>query len=311
MGQACPNLLVRAIPLRFLSPGYQPNHDLAKPLRIEMAVLTVREIVISYHDVHECVRSRGNIVTLQEAGAAFRRLRRRRGWTLDYLEERTGLRAMTLSHLERGNMTPRPSTLARLDSGMGWPPGTFVRLAQIHGGPEVLDATLDRLMDDPWAEARPATLPVRQASEVQVLENYAEAYMDTLNEAIRKLPDPTSARSQPSTLATLAQCAKAEVLVANAWRVASVTDPGRADRLFAMLRDLEGKRHALLARIATSLPGRVEQACRKSDLPEALIAAMTGVSSDELWQIRTEGVIPDGVNTRIAAFLKAVDTHGS
>lgn len=291
-----------------------PDHENVKSLDRHVADTSkgiVRQNVIRYHDVHECVVAPGRAVTLQEAGAAFRRLRQRRGWTLDYLEERTGLRKMTLSHLERGNMTPRPSTLSRLDSGLGWPPGTFSRLASMPSDPEALDATLNRLVDDPWAESTPATLPVRQSGENEVLENYATAYIETLDEVIAKLPDPANPRSQPSTQAALAQCAKAQVLVANSWRVAAATDPGSAERLLKQLRDLEHKRRFLLDRIPGTLAARVERACRRSELPDLLVAAMNGISSEDLWRIRTEGVIPDGLNTRLAAFLKAIGTHGS
>jgi transcriptional regulator with XRE-family HTH domain len=246
-------------------------------------------------------------VTLQEAGAALRRLRHRRGWTLDYLEERTGLRLMTLSDLERGRKNPRPSTLSRLDTGLGWPPGSFGRLASATGTPEELDGMLDRLVDNPWSESQP-TLST-QGSQATVLESYADAYIDTLNEAIRQLPDPATVRSHPSTLAALTQCAKAEVLLANSWRVAAVTDEAVAARLLARLRELEKTRRDLLARIPSSLPARIDAAFRSSEFPDTLIAAMTGATPEQLWQVRTEGVIPDGLNIRIAAFLKAASGH--
>jgi transcriptional regulator with XRE-family HTH domain len=269
----------------------------------------VNEIAFRYHGEHDCVASRGFVVTLQEAGAALRRLRHRRGWTLDYLEERTGLRLMTLSDLERGRKNPRPSTLSRLDSGLGWPPGTFGRLASATGTPEDLDAMLDRLVDNPWSESQPVTLSTR-GSEAAVLESYADAYIDTLSEAIRQLPDPATVRSHASTLAALTQCAKAEVLLANSWRVAAITDQAAAARLHARLRELEKTRRYLLARIPSSLPARIDAAFRTSEFPEALIAAMTGATPEQLWQVRTEGVVPDGLNIRFAAFLKAVGSHG-
>lgn len=291
-------------------PQIAPRRHASRESRHDYSMGIVRTNVIRYHDVHECVMARGRVVTLQEAGEAFRRLRQRRGWTLEYIEERTGIRKMTLSHLERGNMTPRPSTLTRLDRGMGWPAGTFSRLASTPGGAEALDATLNRLMDDPWAESTPATLPIRQSDEIEVLENYAIAYIETLDQLIANLPDPSSPRSAASTQAALAQCAKAQVLVANSWRVAAATDPASAERLLKRLRELEHKRRGLLGRIPNTLPARLELACRRAELPDPLIAAMNGISSEELWQIRTEGVIPDGLNTRIAAFLKAIGTHG-
>jgi hypothetical protein len=212
---------------------------------------------------------------------------------------------MTLSNLELGKRNPQPSTLSKLDSGLGWPPGTFSRLASTAGTPEELDAMLDRIVDNPWSEPQPVTLSTR-GDQAATLENYADAYIETLNEAIRQLPDPSTARSQPSTLAALARCAKAQVLLADSWRFASVTDQAAATRLLARMRELEKTRRDLLARIPSTMPARIDAAFRAAEFPEALIAAMTGATLEQLWQVRAEGVIPDGLNARIAAFLKCL-----
>lgn len=281
------------------------------PGRCDSAPLSgIAECAISYHNVHGLVEPFDRVVTLQEAGEAFRRLRQRRGWTLEHLEEITGLRMMTLSNFERAVMTPRPSTLTRLETGLGWPPGTFARLASMHGGADALDTALDRLVDNPRPHAGAATLPSRQAGEAEVFESFAEDQIATLKEVVQNLPEPGSARAQSSTIGALAKCAKAQVLVANSWRLAAVVNPEAGARLLSMLRELEDVRRELLARIPTSLQARMDAACSRAGLSEALIEAMTGTTSEELWQIRTEGVTPDGLNTRIAAFLKAVEPDG-
>lgn len=213
---------------------------------------------------------------------------------------------MTLSNLERGKRNPQPSTLSRLDSGLGWPPGTFSRLASTTGTPEELDVMLDRIVDNLWSEPQPVTLSAR-GDQAATLENYADAYIETLNEAIRQLP-PATARSQPGTLAALTQCAKAQVLLADSWRFASVTDQAAAKRLLARMRELEKTRRDLLARIPSSLPARIDAAFCAAEFPDALIAAMTGATLEQLWQVRTEGVIPDGLNTRITAFLQSLSS---
>lgn len=309
MRPSCHNPRITAISCHSRAADQYAEGAISRTNNRDTAALIMNEFAVSYHYQHGCVGSRGCVVTLQEAGAALRRLRRRRGWTLNYLEERTGLRKMTLSHLERGNMAPRPSTLSRFDAGMGWPPGTFARVASANASPDELDTMLDKLVDNPWSESEPAILTGR-TGEPSVLENYADAYIDTLNEAIAALPDPSAPRSHASTLAVLAQCAKAEVLIAKSWRVAAVSDQGAADRLLARLDDLEKTRHKLLTRIPSSLPARIDAAFRSTAFPEPLITAMTGATPDQLWRVRTEGIVPDGLNTRIATFLKAVGTRG-
>ncbi|EUA56689.1 transcriptional regulatory domain protein [Mycobacterium xenopi 4042] len=60
------------------------------------------------------------------------------------------------------------------------------------------------------------------------------------------------------------------------------------------LQALEATRSSLLKRIPESLSARFDRACARSVLPEAVIAALVGVSCDEMWEIRNQGVIPPG-----------------
>jgi hypothetical protein len=51
-----------------------------------------------------------------------------------------------------------------------------------------------------------------------------------------------------------------------------------------------------------SLGARFDRACAQSSLPEPVIAALIGVSSAEMWDIRNRGVIPPGALPRVRAF---------
>jgi hypothetical protein len=54
------------------------------------------------------------------------------------------------------------------------------------------------------------------------------------------------------------------------------------------------------------LSARFDRACAQSPLPDAIIAALLGVSSDEMWDIRNRGVIAAGVLPRVREFADTV-----
>jgi DNA-binding XRE family transcriptional regulator len=56
--------------------------------------------------------------------AAVRAARTAQGLTQRQLAERGGIRPLTVLTTERGDRTPRPATLAALERGLGWTPGT-------------------------------------------------------------------------------------------------------------------------------------------------------------------------------------------
>jgi hypothetical protein len=68
------------------------------------------------------------------------------------------------------------------------------------------------------------------------------------------------------------------------------------------LEALEATRGGLLERLPTSLSARLDRACARSPLPEAVIAALLGVTAAEMWDIRNRGVIPPGAQPRVRAF---------
>lgn len=268
------------------------------------------ENVPLYDHLHEAVESRLRAMTRQDAGKALRRFRKRRGLTLDDVAALTGVTKMAISHLERATKAPRPSTVARVENGLGWPPGSFYRLAD---AADADDTSLDKLVDSFEAESAspPAgsrVLPGRRISGADVLEGYAEAYFDTLDSVIAQLPPSSSPRFASTVTSAIGQCGKAAVLAASSWRIAAPTEREAATRLLHLLRDFESKRRALLARVPDSVPARFDSACRRSELPEALIGVLTGLNGDEVWTIRAGGAVPEGANARIAAFIRAVDS---
>ncbi len=97
------------------------------------------------------------------------------------------------------------------------------------------------------------------------------------------------------------------MLAANSWRVAINADGDSAGRLMQHLEALEATRGALLERMPMSLSARLDRACAQSSLPEAVIAALLGVTVAELWDIRNRGVIPPGAQPRVRAFADLAD----
>lgn len=244
-------------------------------------------------------------LTLQDAGAALRRLRKRRGWTLDEVAAMAGVAKMSISHLERGNKESRPSTISKIEAGLGWKTGSFYRLADAGDDDAALDDLVDSFSADP---AEPLALPVQRIKGSEVITAHVEAYIDMIDSLIEQLPPPGSPRFAVTVTAALSKCANAATLTANSWRLAALTDRETAAQLITTVRDLETKRQALLERIPDSTAARFDTACRRSVLSEAVISVLTGLTAEEAWSIRSGGTIPEGSNARIAAFLRASES---
>lgn len=238
------------------------------------------------------------------AGAAIRALRESRDWSLADLAAVTGVSIMGLSYLERGARKPHKGTVHKVENGLGLPPGTYARLL-VADDP---DAELAQLLA---AEpARPAgadrgALVVSRHTDADVLEAHAEAHLESLNSLIARLPAETSNEYETYIHSVIAQCVKAEMLAANSWRVAVNAGAESADRLMDQLKTLEGIRAGLLARIPAGIGARFDRACRRSGLPEPVIAALIGVTVEEMWHIRNRGLVPPGALPRVRGFVEA------
>lgn len=238
----------------------------------------------------------------EAAGAAIRALREARDWSLADLATATGVSIMGLSYLERGARKPHKGTVQKVENGLGLPPGTYSRLLAADDA----DAELAQLINpaEPRVSpARPAgAVVVDRHSDTEVLEGYAEAQLDALRSVIARLPSEASDEYETYILSVITQCVKAEMLAASSWRVAVNAGADHAARLMTHLQALEATRSNLLQRMPTSLTARFDRACARSSLPEPVIAALVGVSAEEMWDIRNRGVIPPGALARIRAF---------
>ena len=246
----------------------------------------------------------------ESAGAAIRELRESRDWSLADFSSATGVSIMGLSYLERGARKPHKGTVQKVENGLGLPPGTYSRLV-VAADPA---AELERLTAVTPAEPPPARatgpIVVDRHTDTEVLEGYAEAQLDTINSVIERLPEVTSNEYESYILSVIGQCVKAEMLAANSWRVAVNADTASASRLMRHLQALETTRGALLDRMPMSLSARFDRACAQSSLPEPVIAALIGVSSTEMWDIRNRGVIPPGALPRVRAFADGDASRG-
>ena len=241
----------------------------------------------------------------EAAGAAIRALRESRDWSLADLAAATGVSIMGLSYLERGARKPHKGTVQKVENGLGLPPGTYARLL-VADDP---NAELGQLQTGPGTAPAlpraPGPVVVNRHNDADVLEAHAEAHLESLNSLIARLPAETSNEYETYILTVIAQCVKAEMLAANSWRVAVNAGSPSAGRLMTHLKTLENIRGALLARMPGSIGSRFDRACERSALPDAVIAALLGVSPEEMWDIRNRGLIPPGALPRVRAFAEA------
>lgn len=231
------------------------------------------------------------------AGAAIRALRESRDWSLADLAAASGVSVMGLSYLERGARKPHKGTVQRVENGLGLPPGTYARLVVADDPGAELQQLLDSVPPGPGPV-------VSRHHDAEVLEAHAEAHLDSLRALMARLPAETSNDYESYIRSVIAQCVKAELLAANSWRVAVNAGATSADRLMAHLESLEALRADLLARMPASLGARFDRACAESGLPDPVIAALLGVSPEEMWDIRNRGVIPPGALPRVRAFTE-------
>lgn len=211
---------------------------------------------------------------------------------------------MGLSYLERGVRKPHKGTVQKVENGLGLPPGTYFRLV-LADDPNAEIAQLLATAEPPAEPSRRSTaaIVVQRHQDTDVLEAHAEAHLESLNSLITRLPAETSNEYESYIASVIAQCVKAELLAANSWRVAVNGSAESAQRLMAHLKSLEHVRAGLLARLPGSVSARFEEAVRQSVLPEAVVAAMLGMSAEEVWVMRNSGVVPPGALERVRAFV--------
>lgn len=244
-------------------------------------------------------------MTREAAGAAIRALREARDWSLADFAAATGVSVMGLSYLERGARKPHKGTVQKVENGLGLPPGSYARLV-LSPRPEADAAEL--LASQPTSAPRSTTaaVVVDRGTDTAVLEGYAEAQLEALKAVIAQLPEASSNEYETYIHSVLAQCVKAELLAANSWRVAVNAGADPAGPLLGHLHELEATRSQLLALLDGSLSSRFDRACRRSTLPESVVAALLGITSEQVWDIRNQGTIPAGALARVRAFVDAI-----
>ena len=238
----------------------------------------------------------------EAAGAAIRALRESRDWSLADLAAATGVSIMGLSYLERGARKPHKGTVQKVESGLGLPPGTYARLL----GATDPDAELAQLLAGAPGRSRARdVVVVSRHADADVLEAHAEAHLDSLNSLIARLPAETSNEYETYIQSVIDQCVKAEMLAANSWRVAVNAGADSTAKLMTHLKTLEEIRTGLLARMPGTVGARLDRACDRSGLPDAVVATLLGVTPDEMWNMRTRGLVPPGALPRVRAFVDA------
>jgi transcriptional regulator with XRE-family HTH domain len=243
-------------------------------------------------------------VSREAAGAAIRALRESRDWSLADLAAATGVSIMGLSFLERGARKPHKGTVQKIENGLGLPPGTYTRLVMSDDADAELAQLLATAVPESTRRTASTDIVVNRHSDTEVLEAHAEAHLESLKSLIGRLPAETSNEYETYILSVIAQCVTAELLAANSWRVAVNAGAQSAGPLMAHLKELEAIRTGLLARMPNAIATRFDRACAHSGLPESVIAALLGVSGDQMWDIRNRGVIPPGALPRVRAFVE-------
>jgi transcriptional regulator with XRE-family HTH domain len=243
-------------------------------------------------------------VSREAAGAAIRALRESRDWSLADLAAATGVSIMGLSFLERGARKPHKGTVQKIENGLGLPPGTYTRLVMADDADAELAQLLAAALPESTRRQASTDIVVNRHSDTEVLEAHAEAHLESLKSLIARLPAETSNEYETYILSVIAQCVKAELLAANSWRVAVNAGAQSAGPLMTHLTELEAIRTGLLARMPNAIATRFDHACTHSGLPESVIAALLGVSPEQMWDIRNRGAIPPGALPRVRAFVE-------
>ena len=102
--------------------------------------------------------------------------------------------------------------------------------------------------------------------------------------------------------AAIAQSLKAAKLAANSWRVTANAGVANST-LMAHVKAAETIRADLMARLPGSIGARFDGACVSSGLPDPVIAALIGVSVEQMWDIRTGGAIAPAALAAVSAFV--------
>ena len=248
----------------------------------------------------------------ESAGAAIRALRESRDWSLAELATATGVSIMGLSYLERGARKPHKGTVQKVENGLGLPPGTYSRLlASADPDAEIAQLLATQPTQPPPVGRTAQLVVVDRHTDTAVFEGYAEAQLEALNSVIARLPPSSSNEYETYILSVINQCVKAELLAANSWRVAVNAGADPAGPLLGHVKALEATRTALLARLPDGLGAQFDRACAASSLPDAVIATLVGITTDEMWDIRNRGFVPPGVLTRLRAFVAVNADPGS
>jgi len=238
-------------------------------------------------------------VSRETAGAAIRALRVARDWSLADLAAVTGVSTMGLSYLERGTRKPQKSTVQKVENGLGLPAGTYSRLVAADSA----DAELAQLLAGAELPG-PAgsTTAVIKNHPVDMLETASAAYLEMLNSLIGYLPSKTSNEYETYIQAAIAQSLKAAKLAANSWRVTANAGVANST-LMAHVKAAETIRADLMARLPGSIGAQFDEACVRSGLPDPIIAALIGVSVEQMWDIRTGAAIAPAAVAAVSAFV--------
>jgi transcriptional regulator with XRE-family HTH domain len=237
----------------------------------------------------------------QSAGAAIRALRESRHWTLADLAAATEISIMGLSNLERGTRKPHRNTVAKLENGLGLPPGTYALLT-VSADPDAEVAQLISATAEPQTASGTAARPDPK-TEATTFGDYAQTQLAELNSVIAQLPPAPSREHETYLRSVLTQCVNAEMLAATSWRVTVNSGGDPNGPLLHHLKAANTLRTELLARLPDNTSSRFDSACTASSLPEPVLAALLGLSTDDIWQIRAGGHIPTTALPRIRAFL--------
>ena len=174
---------------------------------------------------------------------------------------------------------------------MALAPGTYARLL---ASDDPAAELAELLVADAGPEGAAVPVVVGRTQDTRVLEEHAEVHVESLRTLMARFPAETSNEYETYIRSVIAQCAKAEMLAASSWRLAATTDSESAGRLMAHLKDLEAIRADLLARLPGSIGARLDRACNASGLPESVVVTLLGVGAEQMWDMRTRGVIPPG-----------------
>lgn len=224
------------------------------------------------------------------AGAAVAARRQERGLTQRYLARKGIIAAAGLIEFEKGRRWPRKETRNKLEDALEWPRGEIARRRR-EGSITTVDTE--------------NTTGATNTGQASLMADAVELALETVNDAIEKLPDTSDATFSASIGKSLADLRRLEAVAANAAAIAK----GNPD--LALLLSSVRRRYKDLMLRAARAPGatlgqQLYAARYRAELSVAETANAAGVPVEVITAAEADVPVDDKTRAALSTALNAL-----